>query len=77
MKGQLVIGAEQTSRAECEARGGRKVALPDVWMLHDWIVPGFECSWGVFAPECPELGGRINGTAFDPPDPNSPPIPQG
>jgi hypothetical protein len=34
-------------------------------------VPGFECSWGVFAGECPELGGRLAGTAWDPPDPNA------
>jgi hypothetical protein len=77
VKGAQVIGAEQTSKAECESRGGRKVALPDIWMLHDWIVPGFECSWGVFAPECPELGGRTGGTAYDAPDPRQLPIPRG
>ncbi len=77
LKGEMVVGAEQTSKAECEARGGHKVALPDIWMLHDWVVPGFECSWGVFAPECPELGGRIGGTAYDTPDPRQTPIPQG
>jgi hypothetical protein len=73
----VVVGAEQTSAAECVRLGGHKVPLPDIWMLHDWIVPGFECSWGVFAPECPELGGRIGGTAYDAPDPKQPPIPQG
>ena len=40
-------------------------------MLHDWIVPGFECTWGVFAGECPELGGRVGGTAWDAPDPRT------
>jgi hypothetical protein len=40
-------------------------------MLHDWIVPGWECSWGVFAGECPELGGRNGGTAWDEPAPGS------
>ena len=35
--------------------------LIDIWMMHAWVVPGFECSWGVFAPECPELGGRTGG----------------
>jgi hypothetical protein len=63
----VVIGAESTSEAECAARGGRKVPLDDIWMVHDWVVPGFECSWGVFAGECPELGGRVGGTAWDPP----------
>jgi hypothetical protein len=77
LKGALVVGGEQTSVAECVARGGRKVPLPDIWMLHDWIVPGFECSWGVFAAECPELGGRVGGTAYDTPDPRQLPIPQG
>jgi hypothetical protein len=47
--------------------GGRKVALDDIWMVHDWVVPGWECGWGVFAGECPELGGRTGGTAWDPP----------
>jgi hypothetical protein len=71
----LVLGAEATTPAQCAALGGRKIPLTDIWMLHDWVVPGFECSWGVFAAECPELGGRIGGTAWDPPNPNSGPIP--
>jgi hypothetical protein len=61
----VVIGGEATSASACEARGGHKASLTDIWMLHDWVVPGWECSWGVFAPECPELGGRTGGTAFD------------
>ena len=68
---QVVVGAEGLSPAQCQALGGRKVLLTDIWMLHDWVVPGMECSWGVFAPECPELGGRVGGTAWDPPDPAS------
>ncbi len=67
----VVVGNEATSEKECAARGGRKVPLDDIWMVHDWIVPGWECSWGVFAGECAELGGRIGGTAFDKPDPAS------
>jgi hypothetical protein len=67
----VVVGAEGVSPAQCQAAGGRKVVLKDVWMLHDWIVPGMECGWGVFAPECPELGGRVGGTAWDAPDPKS------
>jgi hypothetical protein len=64
-----VVGSEDLSAAQCAAQGGKKVVLTDVWMLHDWVVPGFECSWGVFAPECPELGGRVGGTAWDAPAP--------
>lgn len=69
MKGGIVIGAETMSAKQCTAAGGVKVALDDIWMLHDWTVPGFECTWGVFAGECPELGGRAGGTAWDAPDP--------
>jgi hypothetical protein len=60
----LVVGAESTSEADCAKRGGRKIALTDIWMLHDWATPGFECSWGVFASECPELGGKIGLDAW-------------
>jgi hypothetical protein len=61
----VVVGAESTSAEDCAARGGHKAPLTNVWMLHDWVVPGFECSWGVFAAECPELGGRAGGSAWD------------
>jgi|GEM_PF-2331260 hypothetical protein len=67
----VVIGAETTSVADCTARGGKKASLDDIWMVHDWVVPGWECGWGVFAGECPELGGRIGGTVFDKPDPKA------
>lgn len=63
----VVIGGEKMSKEDCEKRGGKKAALKDIWMLHDWIVPGWECSWGVFASECPELGGRVGGTVWDTP----------
>jgi hypothetical protein len=59
-----VIGAEDVTPAECAARGGVKQELTDIWMMHDWIVPGWECSWGVFAPECPELGGTVGADAW-------------
>ena len=61
----LVIGPESTTAEDCAALGGHKAPLTNVWMVHDWVVPGFECSWGVFASECPELGGRAGGTAWD------------
>jgi hypothetical protein len=59
-----VIGAEDVSPADCTARGGVKRELTDVWMLHDWTVPGWECTWGSFAPECPELGGKVGADAW-------------
>jgi hypothetical protein len=65
--GAQVIGGEETTEEECEARGGVKRELEGIWMMHAWVVPGYECSWGVFAGECPELGGRAGGTAFDEP----------
>jgi hypothetical protein len=67
MKDNVVVGGEALDEAGCTARGGRKVALDSVWMLHDWVVPGWECGWGVFAGECPELGGRTGASAWDPP----------
>jgi hypothetical protein len=63
-KTQQVIGAEEVTPEQCTARGGIKQELPDVWMMHDWIVPGWECSWGVFAPECAELGGTVGADAW-------------
>lgn len=70
-KNGVVIGAESMSVEDCTARGGRKVANDNVWMVHDWVAPGWECSWGVFAGECPELGGRVGGTAWDDPLPEA------
>lgn len=70
LRGGFVVGSESTSRKECAALGGRKTLLTDVWMLHAWIVPGFSCTWGVFSGECPNLGGKLCGTAAEAPDPN-------
>jgi hypothetical protein len=69
--GATVIGGEELTEAECEDRGGTKRELTDIWMAHAWVAPGFECSWGVFAGECPELGGRAGGTAWDEPAPTN------
>lgn len=52
-QGLVVIGGEELTREDCAARGGQKRELTDIWMAHAWVVPGFECSWGVFAGECP------------------------
>lgn len=66
-----VIGGEAQTKEECAAIGGQKRELTDIWMVHDWIVPGWECTWGAFAGECPELGGRIGGSAWDAPEPQT------
>jgi hypothetical protein len=55
-KGTVVIGAESTTPAECKASGGRKVALPDLWMNHVWVADGWPSSWGIFSAEHPDLG---------------------
>jgi hypothetical protein len=64
LRGGLVVGAESTSQAQCEALGGHKTLLTDIWMLHAWVVPGFECTWGVFSGECPQLGGKLGANAW-------------
>jgi hypothetical protein len=69
LKGGVVIGAEKMTREQCASAGGHKTLLTDIWMVHAWVVPGFECTWGVFSGECPELGGRLGGTAWDQPAP--------
>jgi hypothetical protein len=69
LRGGFVVGSESTSNAECAKLGGHKTLLIDIWMLHAWIVPGFDCGWGVFSGECPGLGGRLCGNAYQSPDP--------
>ncbi len=55
--------------AQCAAAGGRFMAIT-TWMVHAWVVPGISCDWGTFSGECPELGGRLGGTAADGPYPS-------
>ena len=69
LRGGFVVGGEDVSPQQCANRGGKKTLLIDIWMMHAWVVPGFECSWGVFSGECPELGGRLGGTAWETPVP--------
>jgi hypothetical protein len=71
LRGGTVVGGEETTRQQCAALGGRKTLLTDIWMVHAWVVPGFECSWGVFSGECPELGGQTCGNAWEAPDPSN------
>jgi hypothetical protein len=71
MKGSVVVAGEESTRQQCAAMGGRKTLLTDIWMVHAWIVPGVICNWGAFSGECPALGGRIGGSAADPPYPSN------
>ena len=70
LKGGVVVGGESVDDADCVARRwpqGRPRRRVDAARLGR---AGWECSWGVFAGECPELGGRTGGTAWDEPDPS-------
>jgi hypothetical protein len=70
IKGGVVVGGEDSTRQQCAAEGGRKTLLTDVWMVHAWIAPTITCTWGVFSGECPNLGGKLGGTASDGPYPS-------
>jgi hypothetical protein len=59
MKGGVVVGAETTTDAQCTERGGRKVALHNLWMMHAWTADAWQSSWGIFSAENPDLGGKI------------------
>jgi len=50
-----VIGDESTERADCESRGGFKHNVNNAWMVHAWVVPGWESPIGVFSADHPEL----------------------
>ena len=56
--------------AECAAPAAARSRSTTSGCCTTGSCPGFECTWGVFAGECPELGGQIGGTAFDQPDPD-------
>lgn len=65
LKGGVVVGSENTSEEECAARGGKKMALDNLWMNHTWVADAWPSSWGIFSSENPDLGGvigDINGT---------------
>jgi hypothetical protein len=59
MKGGVVIAAESASQAKCEAMGGKKTALHNLWMMHAWTADAWQSSWGMFSAENPDLGGKI------------------
>jgi hypothetical protein len=51
----FVLGDEQTTEEECRRRGGVKAEGADGWMVHAWIVPGWESTQGVFSAENAQL----------------------
>jgi len=54
-KRAFVVGDEQTTAQECTRRGGVKVDGRTGWMLHVWVVPGWESPLGVFSAANPQL----------------------
>ena len=55
LKDNVVIGAETMSAATCTSLGGTKAEAANGWMIHAWVVPGWESPEGVFSPEHPGL----------------------
>jgi hypothetical protein len=51
LKDNVVIGAESMSAATCASLGGTKAEAANGWMIHAWVVPGWESPEGVFSPE--------------------------
>ena len=52
----VVIGGSSTTAEDCASRGGIKADGSTAWMVHAWVVPGWESAWGTFSGEHPELG---------------------
>jgi hypothetical protein len=46
--GGVVVGSE-ISDEECARRNGQNRGLPGVWMIHAWIMPGYENYYDVFS----------------------------
>jgi hypothetical protein len=61
----VVVGAESVSEADCKARGGAKVKLDSLWMMHAWVADGWPSSWGIFSAEHPDLGGTVGNINAD------------
>jgi hypothetical protein len=43
------------TKAQCDSVQGQFMRRT-VWMVHAWVVPGWESAWGTFSGEHPELG---------------------
>jgi hypothetical protein len=55
LKDNVVIGPESMPAATCTSLGGTKAEASNGWMIHAWVVPGWESPEGVFSPEHPGL----------------------
>jgi hypothetical protein len=55
LRDNVVIGSESMPAATCTALGGMKAEATNGWMIHAWVVPGWESPQGVFSPEHPGL----------------------
>jgi hypothetical protein len=54
---QILAGAEEIPDEECTALGGRQVSLGQgIWLLHLWIMPGYQIKYDVFVSGHPCLG---------------------
>lgn len=51
----VVVGGSSISEEECAERGGTKVDASNGWMVHAWVVPGWESQEGVFSAENADL----------------------
>jgi hypothetical protein len=54
----VVLGDERTGDETCAAAGGENIDLHRDWMMHAWVVPGWDSAWGIFSSEHPDLGGK-------------------
>lgn len=50
-----VIGPESLTEEECAEIGGEKADGGGRYMVHAWVVPGWESPWGIFSGEHPDL----------------------
>jgi hypothetical protein len=64
--GGVVVGSE-ISDEECTRRNGHNEGLPGVWMIHAWILPGYENQRDVFSGAFACVKGT--GPVTDPADP--------
>jgi hypothetical protein len=55
LKDNVVIGPESMPADTCTKLGGIKAEATNGWMIHAWVVPGWESPQGVFSPEHPGL----------------------
>jgi hypothetical protein len=54
----VVLGDERTADRTCATAGGENIDLHRDWMMHAWVVHGWDSAWGIFSSEHPDLGGK-------------------